>query len=290
MTEAPQSIIPHQEGSQEIKASYRDLALKVWQKAISQSQRPRLEEVGKDVVIPFVLRALDRMFALEEVAKTPLLDRITEEDIKMNAIWCPSAPGTWQRPWKKDRYEKLPFTKWWDRDQIRASIKISRAIGRLRIGQPAKGQLSEELQEEALGSSPPIIYNGRLDENAALREVIESGTYESEFLKEQLYLIDTERAKAFNSLDQVRNFKLPERNIESGDNIGIVIRPGQATRMLHFLANPKNEFPEDVRVKIFPVATGVEGTPHHQILETCGLLYYRFSSGDAAEKPYPYVV
>lgn len=265
------------------------LTQKVWQKAISQPQGIRLKEIGKEIILPFAERALDQMVEFEEAAKIPLLERISYEDENINAIWCPSAPGTWNRPWKHDRYDHVPYTQWWDRDQISAAIKISLAIGRMRIGQMTKGKLSSELEKDAMEASPLVVYNGRPDENEALREAIRRGTYKSLFLSEKLHLIDTVKGERYNSLDQVRTFELPERKPVLGDSIGIVIRPGQAIRMLHFLANSNNGFPEGVRVKIFPVKTGTEGIPAHYISETCGLLYYRFTSGDAGETPYPYV-
>lgn len=242
------------------------LSQKVWQMAISQPQKTRLMEVGWESASPFISRTLEKMCELETAAEKPLLDRITEADAGMNAIWCPAAPGTWLKPWKEDRYKNIPYTKWWDRTQMLESLKISQKLG------------------------CSIMYNGRPDENTALRKVIEDSGYRSKILKEKLYFIDTNMEDKFNLLEEVRNLRLPERNLQPGDNIGIVVRPGQAIRILHFLNETKNGFPEGVRVKIFPVKTGIEGIPHHWIQETCGLLYYRFTTGDAAENPYPYIV
>ncbi len=247
--------------------SYVDfLSQKVWQLGISQPQRSRLKDIGYETLYPFIAKSLERMHELEMAAEKPLLDQITKDDATMNAIWCLSAPGTWFKPWKEDRYKNIPYTKWWDRTQILASIAISQKLG------------------------CSIIYNGREDENAALRKAIEDGGYRSKVLKEKLYFIDTNMGAKFNSLEQVRNLRSPGRKLQAGDNIGIVTRPGQAVRMLHFLNEPRNGFPEGVRVKIFPVKTGIEGIFHHWIQETCGLLYYRFTTGDAAENPYPYIV
>lgn len=242
------------------------LSQKVWQMAISQPQKTRLMEVGWEDVSPFILRTLEKMRYLEMAAEKPLLDRITIEDTTINAIWCPSAPGTWLKSWKEDRYKNVTYTKWWDRTQILASIAVSQKLG------------------------CQIIYNGREDENDALRKTIENGDYRAKILREKVYFIDTDMGGKFNSLEQVRNLRLPGRKLQDGDNIGIVARPGQAIRMLHFLNEPKNGFPEGVRVKIFPVETGVEGVPYHWIQETCGLLYYRFTTNDAAKNSYPYVV
>ncbi len=250
------------------------LSKKVYQLGISQSQGPRLREIGYQSLKPFILKSLERMHDLEVATEKPLVERITEEDLEINALWCPSAPGNWLKPWKKDRYERAPFTKWWDRTQMIESVRISQTLGYLRGD-----------------SGPKIVYNGRTeDENNPLRQAIHNGGYLSKVLKEKIHFIDTKAGEQFNSLEQVRNFELPSRKLQSGDNIGIVIRPGQAERLAYFLNNPKNGFPEGVRVKMFPVKTGPEGLPRHHIQETCGLLYYRFTSGDAAETPYPYVV
>ena len=265
------------------------LALKVWGKATSQPQRERVMEVGKDEIITFAKETLVRIRELEEASNTRLLERITIQDINdMTAIWCPSAPGTWFKPWKYDRYNKTSYTKWWDKDQILISITISDAIGRLRAGFSPVSNISRKSQNQATRLSPKIIYNGRPDENAAIREAIDQDGFRSYYLKNNIHLIDTGRGEKYNSLDQARSFRLPDRDAEHGDRIGIVIRPGQAVRMLHFLNQPKNHFPEGVSVKIFPVKTGVEGIPHHHVQEACGLLYYHFSSGDAAKNPYPY--
>jgi hypothetical protein len=249
------------------------LSQNVWRLAISQPQRNRLMEIGQEKILPFIQETLKRIQTLEKVAERPLFDRITDDDLNIKAIWCPSAPGNWFNAWKKDRYEHVPYTKWWDRTQIIESLRTSQIIGNLRND-----------------NGPMIIYNGRPDENNSLRKAIKYGGYRSKILEEKLYFIDTNMENKYNSLEQVRNLKLPERKLQPGDSLGIVVRPGQALRLLHFLNNSKNGFPENVRIKIFPVKTGSEGLPHHYILETCGLLYYRFTSGDAAENPYPYVV
>ena len=264
------------------------LSKKVWQKAISQPQKQTLMEVGEADVIPFIQKVLKQMHELEREAEKPLLERIGQEDAAISAIWCPSAPGTWSRPWKKDRYERIPYTKWWDRSQVIASIKLSIAIGRLKAGFPVSGRLSRESQKEALDLSPPIIYNGRPDENEALRHAIGQGGYQAELLQQLVHLIDTDRGNKYNSLDQVRSFSLPNEQVMPGDRIGIVIRPGQTVRLMHFFGNPANLFPQGVVVKLFTLGTGFEGLPHPHIQEACGILYYRFTTGDAAEEPYPY--
>lgn len=250
------------------------LSKKVYQLGISQPQGPKLKEIGYEVLYPLITASLENMHNLELAAQKPLAERITKEDLDIDALWSPSAPGNWLKPWKNDRYEHAPFTKWWDRTQIIESIRISQALGCLRED-----------------NGPKIVYNGRTeDENNPLRQAIHEGGYLSKVLKEKIHFIDTKAGEQFNSLEQVKNFELPNRKLQFGDNIGIVIRPGQAERLAYFLSNPKNGFPEGVRVKIFPVKTGPEGLPRHHIQETCGLLYYRFTSGDAAETSYPYVV
>ncbi|OGM15471.1 hypothetical protein A2V56_00745 [Candidatus Woesebacteria bacterium RBG_19FT_COMBO_42_9] len=279
-------IIP---GHTEKPADYYTLSLKVWRKALSQSQRETLLEVGKEKVILFAQQVLKRMDDLEMATTEPLFERITQDDTEyINAIWCLAAPGTWLRPWKNDRYIKATYSAWWDRHQMIASMKISEAIGRRRANLSLIESLPEKSQKEVLRLSPPIVYNGRPDENDSLRKAINQGGYRTEFLRSKLHLIDTDRGELFNSLDQVRSIRLPDRKLESGDRIGIVVRPGQAVRLLHFMNNLNNGFPSGVKVKIFPVRTGQEGIPAHHIQETCGLLYYLFTTRDAAEEPYPY--
>ncbi len=266
----------------------KDLSRRVWQRAISQPQGKRLKEVGREEVTLFAEQSLRRMFELEEAAETPLLDRVDRDDTDMDAIWCLSAPGTFNKKWKYDRYAHTPYTQSWDRDRILASISISKAIGRLRLGISKTGKIATDMYSEILDASPPIVYNGRPDENKAIRDAKKSATQKNVFLDE-IFLIDTDKGEEYNSLDQVRSFRLPDRDLKEGDSIGVVIHPGQALRLLHFLEKEGNGFPENVRVKIFPLPTGTDGNPHNHILETCGLLYYRFTTGDASDVPYPYI-
>lgn len=277
-----------EQGFETIKQPYFDAwSLEVWQKAILQSQKDRLLEVGKETVIPFAQQTLRRMYELEITARTPLLDRITKIDVeKMEAIWCLAAPGTFYQAQKDDRYREVPYAKWWDRQQIISAVGIAGIIGRLRAGFRAVEKLDQKELPQAYYNSPIIIYNGRPDENASLRKAVEKGKLPQRFPGSKVQIIDTDQGDRFNLLGQVRNFKMSDDN--PPERLGIVIRPAQALRLLLFMNNPNNGFPSGVPVKIFPVRTSKEGIPNHYIQETCGILYYRFTTGDAAEVPYPY--
>jgi len=260
-----------------------------WQMGTSQPQEDMLWQVGENEAKHFAFKAFKRIHLLEQEARKPLLERITPTDIKDTRwAWNLSAPGTFFLPIKDDRYAGFPYTRWWDAKQIKYAAGFAIIVGRQRAGFPAVGKLSEDQLSESINKAPILIYNGRDDENRDLERAINEGRLPYGFPIQKVHIINTKLGKKFNSLGQVQNLTVPSGEKPSeGELMALFARPAQILRVLHKLNEEKNRFPKGVRLKPFPVRTSRGGLYDHWIREVCGLWYYRYSSGDAAEEPYP---
>lgn len=265
--------------------SLHPLSEQTLETALAQKQGPRLKEIGVARLLPFISACLKRMEEIEQATKESFAKKLTSDDLNStDAIWVLSAPGTYFQAFKEDRYKDLKWTQWWDRKRLNTGSAIARLIAEHRTARKLKDE-PRELWRDILMHAAPLIYNGRSDENAAVKKALQ--LEHVAFPQEKVFIIDD---KIDNLLDQVKSFRLPNRLLQEGDKLIIVSHTGQALRLMHMLAKHKEQFPDGVNVKIIPLPTPKEGLPQYHIQETCGILYYVFSSGDAVEEPYPYLL
>lgn len=249
-------------------------------------------------VISFIEGVLNLYKELEQAAQNPDLKKISSEDADLvKAIWVISAPGTYFKGRKDDRYENKEWALWADRQRINYAFGIGRRIAEIKMGKDFKGNLPVELETMA-EAAPLLVYNGRPDENAALIEAVKTPWLRIPeglgYPKEKVLIINPlieNFDNRYNLLDQIRSFHFPIGfKLNSEDLIGIVAHAPQVVRFLYAL-NEAGVIPTN-KVKIFPLPTPQSGIPGYPIQEIRGLTYYRFiaTPPSASNTPYPYTV
>lgn len=218
----------------------------------------------------------------------------TKQDAeKLKALWVISAPGTYFKARKQDRYSDKPWAMWNDRRRINHAFGIARRVTELVSGEQLTGNWGRE-KELILEHGPLAVYNGTPLENADLAQAVATPWLRIPrslaYPKEKVCIINP-FDRIDNVVDQVKSFRLPEDfKISEGDEIGIVIHAPQAPRLLHTLNKFSRVFPTGVRARIFPLPNPDRSEYPRQELR--GLVYYRFIADPplASGLPYPYKV
>lgn len=118
---------------------------------------------------------------LEQVAERDFRELNLGDEIarRIDAVWVLSCPGTYDEPLKEDRYRDYPWAKGMDRTRLNYAARIVRKVAEVRGGgsfeRGGLGSLKrrkESIKKSISETGPYIIYNGRPDENAVVRDVL----------------------------------------------------------------------------------------------------------------------
>lgn len=260
----------------------------------SQLQEMMASERGQEVN-SFIDYAIQLYNELEAASYnlTAQLPQSPQEARKIKALWVISAPGTYFKAKKKDRYADKQWALWNDRQRINRAFSIGRYITEL-VSEETLSDNWAKVRESINEYGPFIIYNGRPDENEALSQAMKAPWLflpsPRIYSAEKVFIIN---AGVDNTVDNIKSFHLPMSvSINPGDEIGIVIHAPQAVRFLFMLNQLKVSFPDNVIARIFPLPTPANGIPEYPLQELRGLIYNRFIVNPplAATTPYPYTV
>lgn len=265
----------------------------VYESAVNEHEA--LKRFSPDEIKQFIDDILREMELLEEIAARDNRELHLSDDIakKIEAIWVLSGPGTYDDPVKEDRYRDYPWARGMDRARLNYAARIAKRVAEARSGKSFdRGGLSslrkrkELTKESILESGPYIIYNGRPDENAVVRDVL---TREGIIIPQEKVLVMGEGID--KSVDQVKTVHLPEDFDIEHDELAIVSHAPQLVRIMRMI-NRYKPFPEGTKIRLLPIVTPEGGKAEYALMETRGILYYTFLSPDrdAAKKSYPYVV
>lgn len=249
-------------------------------------ENPPLERIGKPKLTTLISLTLDEINELEEAALHPNLPKTADEASRIKAIWVFSGPGTYDQPFKNDRYKDKPWARFMDRIRLNRAAWLMRKLTEEILGNTLDGIRNPEIVRQAfLENGPFLIYNGRHDENDAVRDVLTRPGIV--IPKEKVHFID---ARIDNTFDQVKTFSLPPGlTLKSGENIALVSHAPHLMRLLHII-NKVKPFLEGAKVQLFPIASPSDGRQEYAEMEIRGLLYATFISGEAEETPCPYLL
>jgi len=260
----------------------------------------RFKEWSHKEILDIAELALQEMHALENAAQDKeRWKRISPETAKsVKRIVVFSAPGTYTKPVKDDRWQEK---KWaWGMDRLRddRAARLGIVLSGLAIGkdfsvfdslEPLDAndddlkELRENAKEAVLASRIRFIYTGRPDEVEAVRKALRQ---HNSFIPEKIVdIIDD--PKIDNTLDQVRELgkSLHEvyeaGNIKAGDSIVFVAHGPHLVRMAGLLNHFKS-IPEDVNILFDPLPIPRLGIAEYPFMETKGKLFNTVS-GISAE-------
>ncbi|MBI2017877.1 hypothetical protein HYS92_02395 [Candidatus Daviesbacteria bacterium] len=257
-----------------------------------------LKEKDLHEVSSFLDEAVRTYQQLEEAAQGSQLNLNQEDADRIKAIWVISAPGTYFKRNKKDRYANKEWAHWADRRRINYGFKVARRLAEIRAGREITGNIPSEL-DLIRKYGPIIIYNGRSDENAHLIEAAKVPWFRIPeglgYPPDRVSIINPVDHPRFNTekynlLDQIQTFSLPlNLQIQSGDEIGVVAHASQAVRVLYALEG-SGAFPAGVMAWMFSLPTPDNGFPEYPTQEIRAMVYYRFIANPpvVGNRPYPY--
>lgn len=280
--------------SQTVLDSIQDL--EPWSK-----QLKGLMAQDKEGITSFLDRAVATYQEFEQTAQRPESHLISLEEAELiKAIWIISAPGTYFKRNKNDRYQDKEWAWWTDRRRINYAFEIGRQLAEIKAGRKIEGNTPADL-ELLKEFGPLLIYNGRPDENNDIAEAVKTPWLKIPeglgYPQDKVYIIYpfTKRFnnKDYNLLDQIQTFHLPG-NIQTnpGDEIGIVAHAPQAVRVLYSLSGYDQAFPQGVTARMLILPTPKEGIPEYPTQELRAIIYYRFIASPPAvgDKPFPYKI
>lgn len=275
-----------------------NLSLDTVMQSIADTEKwwPRLQEImAQDKgVVEFIEHALKVYQDLEQAASNPdaHFPKTAEETSRIKALWVISAPGTYFKASKNDRYKDKPWAAWNDRQRVNYALHLGRRLAEVKLGHKL-GNNWVKVERELNVEGPLIIYNGRPDENAAVLEAAATPWLripEPNLYPRDRIMVISPMPPIDNLLDQIKTFRLPrDFKMNSGDEIGVVIHAPQAIRFLYMLNNFPGVIPEGAVIRVFPLPTPETGMQEYPLQELRGLINYRFIANPpiAADTPYP---
>jgi len=201
------------------------------------------------------------LLEIEELERVALIN--TEIKGNISVLWVFSGPGTYDDAFINDRYPDYSWTKGMDRVRVDYAVKLA---------------------QMADCGSPIIIYNGSDLQNSVLREAVKRK--EIKILSEKIMIVGE---NINNTVDQIKTFILPESLHKSGHEIGLISHAPHLMRIVHIL-NKYKTIPQNMTVRLFPIATPKEGKGDYAITEIKALLYYIFLGKNAGSIAYPYTI
>ncbi len=266
---------------------------KIYRAALAEHKELKeLPEAELRTVIRGALEEIDRLerAANPREVKSAMTPEIAEN---LSALWVFSGPGTYDSAKKNDRYQTYPWAEWMDRDRLSYAGWLARISAELVAeGENPRGPIGEADKRKAearkaIGEHGPIIiYNGTAEENEVARSVPKR---EGIIVPEEKVVVAG--GGIAKTVDQIKTFALPENLHRPGGEIGLVSHAPHLMRVLHMLKRYE-PLPKDMKVRLFPIASPIEGKEEYVTLEVKGLLYYIYLSAehDADKETYPHII
>ncbi|MFH1833010.1 MAG: hypothetical protein ABH816_02475 [Candidatus Levyibacteriota bacterium] len=225
-------------------------------------------------IISSTLKIIDTLEEFgEETAHNLTIPRAIADEIGL--IWDFSGPGTYDKPFKEDRYKDLPWSKSMDQKRLSHTAVLERAIVESIKGNSFRGSLENIVEtkhrlKKAIGEvGPYILYNGIPEENSVVKDVL---SREGVVIPADKVIIPN--FKIDNTLDQVKSFEWP-KHVEKGKAIALVSHAPHLARIIG-LINYFNPFSKGTKIYLFPLPTPQEGREEYAKMEISGLLHNMF--------------
>ncbi|MCX6757314.1 MAG: hypothetical protein NTZ44_00275 [Candidatus Nomurabacteria bacterium] len=216
------------------------------------------------------------------------LEKLTPEIAKNTvALWVFSGPDDNN---DKDRYKHIKWAHGMDQARLNYAALLERkmselcepetSIGKGPMNMSEKIQKTKELIER---SGPTIIYNGSDPLNTNVENSLKQ---ERMIIPEKKVFIDGKGI--VNTVDQIKDFSLPEELHQKNKEIGIISHAPHLLRIMHML-NKYQTLPKDMTIRLYPISSPIGGNQEYAELETMGLLYY-IANKNATKESYPYII
>lgn len=259
-------------------------------------------QIPKQEITSVIANGLQEIDVFERIAEHISRLELPQNILKkIGLIWVLSGPGTWSEEKKDDRYQNFSWAENWDHMRLSYAGGWVRKITEARMNERfpsgsinAAFDRKRYINEQIERYGPMILYNGTPVENAAAKRALATHTL---IMPETKVEIQSGRFKKIeNTVDQVREFRLPEGFVLGRDEeIGIVTHAPHMMRLLHMI-NKYQPFPPETKIRPLPLSTPKEGKEEYAQMEILGLLFYVFLSNnegatednhDASIKAYP---
>ena len=248
-------------------------------------------------------QALAEVATLEAAAIDPRRWEISPETAKaVKMISRLSAPGTYPRPFKPDRYQQFSWAAGLDRiaDDAAACLGMVLAgrvtgndfsafktVDRLDFNNPELNALKPRVRQAIIDSRIKFVYVGRSDEAAAIARVV---NHPKAFIPASAVEIVTS-PEIDNTLDQIRFLSeyFQRSGLNRGDIVTMVDFPPRLVRIMR-MSEQSQPIPKGIELALFPVATPEAKTSGLPALEIRGAVGYYATTGQAALQSYPYKI
>ncbi|MDO8575792.1 MAG: hypothetical protein Q7R90_00585 [bacterium] len=256
------------------------------------AQHAKFAEIPEQKIKQVIEKSLSEIEELETAAGAGrALAALTPEIARtISAVWIFSGPGTYDKPVKEDRYKQYPWARGMDRARLSYGAWLVRKISEKVSGEVMRGPMTElprlvaDAREMISRSGPVILYNGTELENSVVKDVL---TRTGIVIPPEKVMVAGEGIQ--NTVDQVKTFELPEKLHHAGGEIGIISHAPHLMRVTHMLSQ-YHPLPDDMSVRLFPIASPKEGREEYVETEIKALLYYVFIGKNAHEDAYPSIV
>ena len=250
----------------------------IYNKSLAQHQE--FSALDKNELLKAIELGLNEINKMEYLSEKENIESSLTKDIahKIAVLWDFSGPGVYSGPDRDDRYKDIPWTRNMERDRLNYTFAIFKKITKL---------LESKMNIFLRKNKPIILYNGTIDENNKLRNVIKTG--EVDIPKEKFIIIDNENIHSTN--DQIKTIIWPKELHKHGKEIGLISHAPHLWRIVHVL-NQYDNLPKDMKIRLFPIKTPENKTKEYAEMEIMGLLYYSYVAKEksASTKAYPYII
>ncbi|MGA2911085.1 MAG: hypothetical protein ABSE17_00390 [Candidatus Levyibacteriota bacterium] len=274
---------------------YKPRVSEVYDKALKE--HPSFKTFSQDEIRRLIRTSVDEIAELEAVGEKDKARFEVSTEILQNigAIWVLSGPGTFDSPTKEDSYNHLSWARWMDRERLNHAAILARKVAEVKSGEgPAVGFLDTIQQRIGITKrmieqyGPQIVYNGTKLEDDTVASVL--GRRGVIIPRDK---VDIRRGDIKITLDQIRDFELPE-GFSPNQELAIISHAPQLLRVTHMLNaamdDLKPPFPPGTKIRLFPVPTQRFGQKEYATMEVMGLLKYHYLDRVATIDPYPYQV
>ncbi len=253
------------------------------------NENPQLKELDQSNLQRTIRDSLAEIAKYEKAARVPNLPKTSEEASRIKVIWDLSGPGTYDLPFKEDRYKDKPWAKFMDRRRLNYSAWLMRKIVEIRTGKQFDGTKDLEALRQAIKKySPNLVYNGTPEENRTIEDVLNRNHVIVPQDKILVIASQLNQRNQVRTVEQMKSFHLPVGiEIDEGDAIAVVTHAPHMLRVMH-MAEQFKPFPPQAEIKLFPIPSPKEGLQEFSEMEARGLLYYQYISHEAASESHPY--
>ena len=282
------------EGPEQERDSFVD---EVYRSALAE--HPEFNKIPEQEIKSVIKTAIAEIESLENFAdREKALAVLTPEVAeKISAFWIFSGAGTYDNDKSSDKvppaYRKYEWTWPMDRARINYAAFLTRKIAEIKSGEETsripKGEVAHSVpqtKEKIAEHGPALIYNGSNVQNESINTALEQP--DIAMPRDTVHVVGE---GIRNTLDQIKDFSLPESLHKPGNEIGLVSHAPHLMRIMHMI-NRHKPLPDDMSVRLFPIATAPERKKEFATMEIKGLLYYVFLSEnhDATLESYPHTI